>query len=215
MKLYTYFRSSAAYRVRIALNLKQLPYTSIPVHLVRDGGQQKQPDYKSKNPQGLVPMLESDNQVLTQSLAIIEYLEESHPHPALLPESAAERARVRALAQLVACDIHPLNNLRVLQHLEQSFGADAQAKADWYRHWINEGFAALETMLNESGHTGDFCHSDQPGLADICLVPQVYNALRFDCDMRPYPTISAINERCLALSAFSDAAPENQPDCDL
>lgn len=211
MKLYSYYRSSAAYRVRIALNLKQLPYETAAVHLLKNGGEQKQPEYSAKNPQKLVPALEDGGRVLTQSLAIIEYLEEQYPHRALLPADAAGRARVRALAQLIACDIHPLNNLRVLGYLKDTLAAGEDARSQWYRHWVQQGFAALETLL-QSDQTGRFCHGDAPGLADCCLVPQVYNARRFGVDLSPYSTIVRIDAACSALEAFQAAAPENQPD---
>ena len=213
MKLYSYYRSSAAYRVRIALNLKQLPYETIGVHLLKNGGEQKQPEYSAKNPQKLVPALEDNGQVLTQSLAIIDYLDEAYPAHSLLPATAVERARVRAMAQLIACDIHPLNNLRVLGYLKNQLGADETAKTEWYRHWIKEGFAALEILL-QSEQTGRFCHGDKPTLADCCLIPQVYNARRFQVDLSPYPTISRIAAECEALPAFQTAAPENQPDAE-
>lgn len=212
MELYTYFRSSAAYRVRIALNLKGLKADYRYVHLVKDGGQQHRPEYLAVNPQGLVPALEDNGRLLTQSLAIIEYLEDTHPDPPLLPKGAWDRARVRALAQVVACDIHPVNNQRVLKYLEQEFGADEAARARWYRHWVIEGFNALEKLLGGHPATGDFCHGDRPTLADICLVPQVFNAKRFSVDLAPYPTILRINDRCLTLKAFADAAPEKQAD---
>ena len=213
MKLYSYYRSSAAYRVRIALNLKQLPYETVGVHLLKNGGEQKQPAYSAKNPQKLVPALEDKGQVFTQSLAIIEYLDEAYPAQTLLPAAATERARVRAMAQLIACDIHPLNNLRVLGYLQNQLGADETAKTEWYRHWIQEGFAALETLL-QSEQTGRFCHGDTPTLADCCLVPQVYNARRFQVDLSPYPTIVRIVAECEALPAFQAAAPENQLDAE-
>ena len=213
MKLYSYYRSSAAYRVRIALNLKQLPYETVGVHLLKNGGEQKQSAYRAKNPQKLVPALEDNEQVFTQSLAIIEYLDEAYPTQPLLPAAATERARVRAMAQLIACDIHPLNNLRVLGYLQNQLGADETAKTEWYRHWIQEGFAALETLL-QSEQTGRFCHGDTPTLADCCLVPQVYNARRFQVDLSPYPTIVRIVAECGALPAFQTAAPENQPDAE-
>ena len=213
MKLYSYYRSSAAYRVRIALNLKQLPYETVGVHLLKNGGEQKQSAYRAKNPQKLVPALEDNEQVFTQSLAIIEYLDEAYPAQPLLPAAATERARVRAMAQLIACDIHPLNNLRVLGYLQNQLGADETAKTEWYRHWIQEGFAALETLL-QSEQTGRFCHGDTPTLADCCLVPQVYNARRFQVDLSPYPTIVRIVAECGALPAFQTAAPENQPDAE-
>lgn len=212
MKLYGYFRSSAAYRVRIALGLKGLPHEYVPVHLTRDGGEQHSSAYRAVNPLELVPSLEDHGAVLVQSLAIVEYLEETHPQPPLLPASAAERARVRGLAQTIACDVHPLNNLRVLQYLERELGAAEEARARWYRHWIAEGLEAFEEMLVRSPHTGRFCHGGGPTLADVCLVPQVYNARRFSCDLSPYPTITRIEAACLTLSAFDRARPENQPD---
>lgn len=213
MKLYTYFRSSAAYRVRIALNLKGLDYESIPVHLVKNGGEQKSPEYLAKNPQGLVPLFETDSaETISQSLAIIEYLEEIHPEPALLPSDALERARVRALALAVAADLHPLNNLRVLQRLSNELQVTDEQKSQWYQHWVKQGFTALEAMLTEANGTGDFCHGNQPSIADCCLIPQVYNAERFKCQMDDYPTIQRITENCLALDAFQKAVPENQAD---
>ncbi len=209
MKLYDYWRSSAAYRVRIGLNLKGIPYDHICVHLVKDGGQQHSADYKTTNPQGLVPSLElDDGTVLTQSMAILEYLDDICPPPAFLPEKAENKAYVRSLANLIACDIHPVNNLRILTYLTETLGVDDGAKMTWYRHWIAKGFDALEARLEDS----DFCFGDQPGLADICLIPQVYNAHRFNLDMAPYPKISRINEACLKHPAFEKAIPENQPD---
>lgn len=209
--LYGYFRSSAAYRVRIALNLKDLAYDQAPVNLVK--GEQRGGDFLAHNPQGLVPLLVTDDGVrLTQSLAICEYLEELHPTPALLPEAPAERARVRALAQLVACDIHPLDNLRVLKYLVHELKVDDEAKLAWYRHWIVQGFDALETMLSREAGSGDFCHGDTPSLADVCLVPQAFNAERFECDLSPYPRIRRIVDNCRALEAFRRAAPDAQPD---
>jgi maleylacetoacetate isomerase len=214
LKLYGYWRSSAAYRVRIALELKGLTYESVPVHLVRDGGEQRKPAYRRVNPQGRVPALEHDGRVLTQSLAIIEYLDETWPEPALLPPTPAGRARVRALAQLVACDIHPLNNLRVLQYLEGKLGASEDGRSDWYRHWIMDGFEALESLLAGSGETGRYCHGDAPGLADVLLVPQVYNARRYRCDLAACPTITRIDQACSALPAFERARPERQSDAE-
>ncbi|MBD5801869.1 Maleylpyruvate isomerase [Azoarcus sp. Aa7] len=214
MKLYTYFRSSAAYRVRIALNLKQLDYEAIPVHLVRNGGEQRQADYLALNPAGLVPTLVDDGNVLQQSLAIIEYLDEVHPQPALLPGSPAERARIRAIAQAIACDIHPVNNLRVLRYLVHELGVNDAQKNAWYRHWIAVGLSAVESMLAADARTGLFCHGDTPTLADCCLVPQVFNAQRFDCDLSAMPTILGIVERCTALDAFQRAAPGQQPDAE-
>jgi len=212
MELYTYFRSSAAYRVRIALNLKGLKADYRYVHLVKDGGQQHKPEYRAVNPQGLVPALVDSGHTLTQSLAIIEYLEETHPQPSLLPKDALGRARVRALAQVVACDIHPLNNSRLLKYLERELHADETARNTWYRYWVAEGFTALEKLLAGNSRTGKFCHGDQPTLADICLVPQVFNAKRFEIDLAPFPTIRRIHDHCLTLKAFTDAAPEKQAD---
>lgn len=213
MKLYTYFRSSAAYRVRIALNLKGLAYEAVPVHLLRGGGEQLQPAYRAVNPAAMLPALEDDSgAALTQSLAIIEYLDEIHPAVPLLPPGPRGRARVRALALTVACDIHPLGNLRVLKYLVHELKAPDDAKAAWSRHWITEGFDALETMLAASPDTGRFCHGDTPTLADCCLVPQVFNALRFEVDMARFPTISRIHAACSELEAFSAAHPSKQPD---
>lgn len=212
MKLYTYWRSSAAWRVRIALNLKGLDWQPLPVHLTRDGGEQRQPGYLALNPQGFVPALETDGLLLTQSLAIIEYLEETRPEPPLLPGEAAARARVRSLAHLVACDVHPLNNLRVLQYLAGHAGYDETKQAEWYRHWVIEGLRALEARLASEPETGRYCHGDMPGFADCFLVPQLYNARRFGCDLEPYPTIVRIDAACSGLEAFKAAAAEAQPD---
>jgi len=214
MKLYGFFRSSAAYRVRIALNLKGLPYEAVPVHLSRGGGEQKAPAYRKINPQALVPALEEDGLTVTQSLAIMEYLEEKHPNPPLLPKSMEGRARVRALALAVACEIHPLNNLRVLNYLTGPLGLSADTRNAWYQHWIAEGLQPLEAMVAGSRETGKFCHGDAPGLADCCLVPQLANARRFKCDVAPYPTLLAIEKNCLALDAFQRAAPDRQPDAE-
>ncbi len=214
MTLYSYWRSSAAWRVRIALALKALPHDIQPVHLLKDGGQQHQAGYRRLNPQARVPTLLDGERVLTQSLAIIEYLDECYPEPPLLPATPRERARVRAMAQLVACDIHPVNNLRVLQRLEQQFGADGEAKTQWMHHWMGDGFDALEQMLADNPATGDFCEGDHPSLADLCLVPQLYNARRFQLDLSPWPEIRRIESNCLALPAFSDTAPEQQPDAE-
>jgi maleylacetoacetate isomerase len=210
MKLYGYFRSSAAFRVRIALNLKKLDYDAAFVHLRR--GDQGQPAFRAINPQGLVPALDLGGEVLIQSLAIIEYLEEAHPEPALLPRDPAGRARVRGLAEIVACDIHPLNNLRVLRYLHRSLGQDEPAIGAWYNHWIEAGFAALERLLADDRRTGEFCHGDSPGLADIALAPQVVNAERYKLDLGPYPTINRIFENCMKLDAFAAAHPNRQPD---
>lgn len=214
MKLYTYFRSSAAFRVRIALNLKSLTYDSVPVHLVRSGGEQRLPDYLALNPAGLVPALDDDGVVVTQSLAIIEYLEERHPEPSLLPGDAVVRARIRALALAIACEIHPVNNLRVLQYLTREFGVTDEQKNAWYRHWVEVGLEAVESMLADDPRTGAFCHGDSPTLADCCLVPQVFNARRFDCDLAALPTVMRITERCEAMDAFQRAAPAAQPDAE-
>jgi maleylacetoacetate isomerase/maleylpyruvate isomerase len=212
LKLFGYWRSSAAYRVRIALALKGIAFENIPVHLTREGGEQHAAAYRALNAQGLVPTLVDGEQAITQSLAIIEYLEETHPMPPLLPQGAAARARVRSLALAVACDIHPLNNLRVLQYLGGQFGASDAAKGEWYRHWLALGLAALETRLARESATGAFCHGDMPTLADVCLVPQLYNARRYALDLAPYPSLVAIESRCLALPAFAAAVPEKQPD---
>ncbi|HEL4297133.1 TPA: maleylacetoacetate isomerase [Stenotrophomonas maltophilia] len=210
--LYTYWRSSAAYRVRIALELKGLAWDARPVHLVREGGEQHLDAYRALNPQQLVPTLLHDGHTLTQSLAIVEYLDERFPQVPLLPADAAGRARVRALAQLVACDIHPINNLRVMQYLERSLQLPADARTQWTLHWIAEGLAAMEAMLASSRDTGTFCHGDRPGLADLCLLPQLYNAHRFGLDLTPYSTLRRIEAACQALDAFDRARPENQPD---
>lgn len=214
LKLYTYFRSSAAYRVRIALNLKGLPYQAVPVHLLRDGGQQNHADYRALSPLGTVPTLETGGGALTQSLAIIEYLDETHPLPRLLPASAEGRARVRALAQTIACDIHPLNNLRVLKYLTQAFDISTEQKDNWYRHWVNEGLLAFEALLASHPATGAFCHGDAPTIADCCLLPQVFNARRFNCSLAKMPTIERIVTACEALAAFQNAAPALQPDAE-
>ncbi|MFK2878750.1 maleylacetoacetate isomerase [Rhodanobacter hydrolyticus] len=210
--LYGYWRSSAAYRVRIALNLKGLGYQNRPVHLVKDGGEQHASAYAAMNPQQLIPSLRDGDRTLTQSLAIIEYLEELHPEPPLLPVDARGRAQVRAMAQLVACDVHPLGNLRVLQYLESELGADEAQRGAWSRHWIATGFAALEAILADNAATGGFCHGDTPGMADACLIPQVYNARRWKLPLDDYPTIRRIDAACSELQAFRMAAPEAQPD---
>ena len=218
MKLYSYFRSSAAYRVRIALNLKELPYEIIPVHLLRNGGEQNTPEYRRLNPAALVPAL-VDNQsgdagALTQSLAIIEYLDEAYPKPPLLPQSALDRAYVRSIALSIACDIHPLSNLRVLRYLVHELHASEEDKNAWYRHWCEQGLAALETTLAKDKRVGTFCYKDTPTLADCCLIPQVANAQRLNCDLSRMPTIMRINNACLALDAFLHAAPAQQPDAE-
>jgi len=210
IKLYGYFRSSAAFRVRITLNLKKLDYETAAIHLRRND--QTRPDYLGVNPQGLVPTLEDGGLRLIQSMAIIEYLDEIYPDPPLLPTHSADRARVRGLAEIVACDIHPINNLRVLRYLTHSLGHDEAAIATWYNHWIDAGFRAFERLLAEDPRTGTFCHGDTPGLADISLVPQVVNAERYRLDVAPYPTITRIYRSCMALEPFAAAHPNRQPD---
>ncbi|MCD0503767.1 maleylacetoacetate isomerase [Bordetella petrii] len=214
MQLHSYFRSSAAYRVRIALNLKGLSYEYLGVHLLKDGGQQLSDSYRSLNPTALVPTLVDGDTVIGQSLAIIEYLDETHPQPALLPSDPAGRARVRAIAQTIACDTHPLNNLRVLKYLKRDMQVSDDAKNAWYRHWVQLGMAAVESMLENSPATGRYCHGDAPGLADLCLVPQVANARRFDCDLSAMPNVLRIDAACRELQAFDLAAPEKQPDAE-
>jgi maleylacetoacetate isomerase len=214
LKLYTYFRSSAAYRVRIGLNLKGLPYEAIPVHLLKGGGEQLQDRYRAVNPAALVPSLDDGGHVLTQSLAILEYLDETRPGTPLLPADPLGRARVRALAQTVACDIHPLNNLRVLKYLTNTLQVGEEVKNQWYRHWVALGLGSLEAHLGKSPDTGAFCHGDTPTIADCCLVPQVFNAQRFEVDLAPYPTVTAIHQRCSELEAFAAAHPSRQPDAE-
>ncbi len=210
MELYSFFRSSAAFRVRIALNLKGLPYDTAAIHLRRND--QSTPDYRSVNPQGLVPTLKDGEKTIIQSMAILEYLDELHPEPPFLPKEPADRARVRALADIVACDIHPINNLRVLRYLMRELGHDQAAIAKWYNHWIAAGFQALETLLAGDARTAAFCHGDLPGLADIALVPQVVNAERYQLDLRPYPTLMRIYQNCMKLGPFIAAHPSEQPD---
>ena len=212
MKLYSYFRSSAAFRVRIALNLKGLAYEPEFVHLAR--GEHRQPGYGALNPQGLVPALEDDGKLLTQSLAIIEYLEEKHPSPPLLPKGLLGRARVRSLALLIACEIHPLNNLRALQYLVNELGHSERERDRWYQHWIHDGMAKLEADLIRGTRTGRFCHGDTPTMADCCLVPQVFNAQRYKCDLSHAPTVLGIFDECMKLDAFQRAQPSRQPDAE-
>jgi maleylpyruvate isomerase len=214
LKLYTYFRSSAAYRVRIALNLKGLPYEAVPVHLVKDGGQHLSAAYRRVNPAGAVPSLVDRDLALSQSLAIIEYLDETYPYPPLLPGDPGARARVRAIALDVACEIHPLNNLRVLKYLTGKLGVSEEEKNNWYRHWVETGLAAIEARLAGDPLTGKFCHGDHPTMADCCLVPQVFNARRFGCNLEHVPTVLRIDAECRNLPAFVAAAPENQPDAE-
>ncbi|HET9340007.1 MAG TPA: maleylacetoacetate isomerase [Casimicrobiaceae bacterium] len=213
MKLYDYFRSSAAYRVRIALNLKGVAPEREFVHLRR--GVQRGDSYRALNPQGLVPSLVlDDGTVVTQSLAILEYLEETHPAPPLLPADARGRARVRSIALAIACDIHPIDNLRVLEYLTGTIGASPEARDGWYKYWIDTGFEALERKLAKDPSTGTFCHGDAPTLADVCLVPQVANARRVSMDLSPYPTLLRIDAACQEVSAFAEAAPAKQPDAE-
>lgn len=215
MRLYTYFRSSAAYRVRIALGLKQLEYEPVPVHLVRDGGQHHLDTYKALNPAGLIPALQDEQAVLTQSLAIIEYLDEKYPETlSLLPGDAVARAQIRALAQSIACDLHPINNLRILKYLENSLGLDTEQRNDWYVHWVDVGLTAFEKQLAIYDMAGDFCYGNSPTLADICLIPQVYNAHRFGYSTDHLPRISKAVQACSVLPAFIDAAPANQFDAE-
>ena len=211
LTLHNYFRSSTSVRVRIALNLKGLNYDYVPYALLPNEHQSD--DFLRLNPQGLVPALEIENRaVLTQSMAIIEYLDETYPEPALLPDNPLGRARVRRLAQIIGCDIHPVNNLRILRYITDEFGADAAAKKAWFTRWATDGFEALEARLASEPDTGRFCHGDTPGLADICLYAQVLNNHRFDVDMDPYPVIRKIFKHCDALAAFKNARPENQID---
>ena len=212
LKLYDYFRSSAAYRVRIALNLKQLGYQQQPIHLTRDGGEQFRPEYRAINPQARVPALDVDGAVLTQSLAIIEYLDETHPVPPLLPREPLARARVRAMAQVIACDIHPLANTSPLNYLRKQLGQNEDAVNGWYRHWVENGLAALEKLVAAQPRDGNYCIGAQVTLADVCLVPQMANARRFNCDVSGCPTLVKIDAACRALAAFAAAAPEKQPD---
>jgi len=212
MKLHTYFRSSAAFRVRIALNLKGLACEAAYVHLPR--GEHRQPGYGALNPQALLPTLEDAGQRLTQSLAIIEYLEETRPQLPLLPKDAPGRARVRSLSLLVACEIHPLNNTRVLQHLKRALGLSEEQVNAWYRHWIADGLTKLEAQLARTDGTGRYCHGDAPTMADCCLVPQIFNAQRYQCDTTPYPVAMRVFDECMTLDAFDRAQPAKQPDAE-
>ena len=210
LKLHSYFRSSAAYRCRIALNLKGLAHETGFVHLIKDGGQHNASAYRALNPQALVPTLEHDGRVVTQSLAIIEYLDEICPEPPLLPGDAGKRAKTRAFALAIACDIHPLNNLRVLNYLKGPLQQGQPVVDGWYRHWVETGLAACEALLPAA--QGSFCFGDQPTLADVCLVPQMYNARRFNCGLSAMPRLAAVDEACRLLPAFAKAAPEVQAD---
>ena len=214
MKLYTFFRSSASYRVRIALNLKALNCEQVPIHLRRGGGEQSSATYKAINPQALVPALEDAGRILTQSLAIMEYLEERYPKPPLLPADPADRALVRSMALIIACEVHPIQNLRVLVHLKNNLKQSDDDLNFWARHWIDLGLSAFEQIVVSSPKQSRFCFGDTPTLADICLVPQLANARRFGCDLSVYPTLLQIEKACSALPAFADAAPEKQPDAE-
>jgi maleylacetoacetate isomerase len=210
MKLYTFFRSSASFRVRIAMNYKGLKYEPAIVSLPK--AEHLEAKYKSVNSQGLVPALDDAGRVLTQSLAIIEYLDEVHPGPKLLPADPVDRAYVRAFSQIVACEIHPLNNLRTLKYIRSAYKLDEEGVNTWYRHWIAEGFEMMESFLKRERRHGKFCFRDQMTMADCCLVPQVFNAQRYHCDLKPYPTVMLVHEACMKLDAFVLAQPSKQPD---
>jgi len=209
VKLYGYWRSSAAYRLRIALNLKGIERDDVEISLI--DGEHRSPEYLAINPQGLVPALEEDGRIFGQSLAILEYLEETHPNPPLLPATPAERARVRQLALVIACEVHPLQNSGVRQHLREAHGLDDDGERAWFQHWLERGFTALEALIADHPETGEFCHGDTPTLADVCLVPQLYNARRGRLDLPPFPNLVRIDANCRALDAFARAAPEEQP----
>lgn len=212
MRHYGFFRSSASYRLRIGTNLKGLSVEYIPVHLSKNGGEQHLPTFVKLNPQHLVPVLEDGGHAVTQSMAILEYLDETHPTPPIMPRDPLGRARVRALSQIVACDIHPINNLRILNYLKGPLKVPEEATNEWYRHWVKLGLEAFEALVAANPDTGKFCHGDAPTLADICLVPQIYNAQRFKCPLDGYPTLMRIHDACQKLDAFDRARPENQPD---
>jgi maleylacetoacetate isomerase len=214
MKLYSYFRSSAAFRVRIALNLKGVPYEVVPVHLLKGGGEQFGEAYTRTNPLSLIPALEDGGQVLTQSLAIIEYLDERYPEPPLLPADPLSRAYVRAVALSIACDIHPLNNLRVLRYLVRELGVSDEKKDFWYRHWVELGLGQLDRVVMSGGRSGRYTFGDQVTIADLAIVPQIFNARRFGCDLAKAPTLNAIADRCMQLDAFANAQPSAQPDAE-
>jgi maleylpyruvate isomerase len=208
LQLHDYWRSSASYRVRIALEWKRIPFVRVPVHLLRDGGQQHSAAYRALNPQEIVPTLVDGDAVIPQSLAILEYLEETHPEPPLLPRDAAGRARVRSIALAIACETHPLQNVRVTAYLAERFGAGEAAKGEWYRHFIELGLAPVEARLAREPQTGRFCHGDAPSLADCLVVPQLYNAVRHGCDVAALPTLLRVRDECLTLEAFQRAMPE-------
>ncbi len=214
LRLYGHWRSSATFRVRIALNVKGLAWEAVPKNLVRRGGEHLKPDYLALNPQGLVPTLQDGKLLLAQSLAIIEYLDETHPEPPLLPGEAPGRAAVRAMALAIACDVHPINNLSVQQYLRREFGADEEAIARWIRHWITRGFTAMETWIKRHSGDGRHCYGAAVTLADVCLVPQVYNARRFQTDLTPFPRLTGVAAALEDLPAFAAAWPERQPDAE-
>jgi maleylpyruvate isomerase len=212
MKLHGYFRSSASFRVRIALNLKGLAFDTAAVHIAK--GVHREPAYSALNPQALVPALEEAGALFTQSLAIMEYLEETHPQPPLLPKDPLARARVRSLSMLIACEIHPVNNTRVLQHLKRALGQNEEQVNAWYRHWIADGLTKFEADLLRAPGPGRFCHGDAPGMADCCLVPQIFNAQRYQCDTTPYPATMRVFAECMKIEAFDRAQPSKQPDAE-
>ena len=214
MKLHSYFRSSASYRVRIALNLKGLSYDLVPVHLLKNGGEQFSDNFRVLNPDALVPVLENNGVALTQSLAIIEYLEETYPSPKLLSTTSIDRAWQRSVALMIACDIHPINNLRILQYLTNVLGVSEEEKNTWYRHWCEQGLASVEQMLSQDTRVGRYCYGDAPSLTDCFLIPQIANAKRLQCDLTAMPTLLRINDACLQLESFIHASPAQQPDAE-
>ncbi|MBR7800032.1 maleylacetoacetate isomerase [Undibacterium fentianense] len=218
MQLHGYFRSSASYRVRIALNLKKIDYEQVSVHLIKDGGQQFSESFKAINPESLVPVLVDEHNghevAISQSLAILEYLEEKYPSVPILPKDFSDRAYVRSLSLSIACDIHPINNLRVLKYLSANFAATEEQKNTWYRHWCEKGLRVIEERLATNRQRGDFCFGNQVTMADCCLIPQIFNAQRFQCDLSEMPNLMEINQRCLELDAFRRATPANQPDAE-
>jgi maleylacetoacetate isomerase len=214
IKLYSYWRSSACYRVRIALNLKGISYEQAPIHLRRGGGEQLGAAYKAINPQALVPALDDNGTILTQSLAIVEYLEEKYPNPPLLPKDPADKAIVRSMALIIACEVHPIQNLRVLNYVKATYHQTDEQVNQWAQHWIDHGLSALEQTIVAQAKRGKFCFGDAPTLADVCLVPQLGNARRYGCALAKYPAILAIEKNCMAVKAFAEAAPEKQPDAE-